>query len=822
MLFSITVGMDISAFADELTTGKCGDNVTYTFDSTTGKLVISGTGRMYDYKDPVYYSNHSPFYDIEGIDEIIIEDGISYIGKYAFSYCEANNIVVPESVVDVGEYVFSNSYVKKVTIENGLSYIGEYMFYECKELKSLILPDSIESIGSRAFCGSSIKLISIPAGIKSIASYAFCHSNYRNSNLEDVFFKGTKEDWNKVSIGDENGKLTSATFHYETANEEIIYSGNDKINVANVIDGKMFRKHFDSVNSTVYNPKLAYMLAGLSRAAYSKDNIKKSLLALGFGDYVIKEYGKDKFNAGYSIGKQKLSDGSTLVLITVRGSSNTGNWISDINCITTNGTSGNHVGFDTSANNVYNNLKSFMGDEIPTSNVKYVITGHSLGAATANLLSMKLSNAGVPKSKVYNYNFACPDVARGNDLYWNPNGIHDNMFNIGYCKDYVSLLPGVTLNLGNANTWGKYGRSYWFSKDWSKSSEIDIDLSFKAHDAKNYVDYLEKLNVLSKFKNWSEMTAARAKSKVKSIIHCFHCPVDVDVYDSNGKLVASVKNNEVVYQNSENGEVLVFVEGDEKYVSVPENKKYDIRLTGTDNGKMTYNVVKTDLTTQEVEDEKTFSNVSLTEGKEMQTSSIANSDVDLYVVDNNHNVVAVVKENGSETPIVSITKAAVSGIKTKVYCGKNITQALTVKVNGKALKNGTDFTISYTNNKNVGKATLTITGKGVYKGTITKTFKIIPKGTTVLKVTIPKKKQLKVTWKKQVTQTTGYQIQYSTDKNFKKGNKTVTVSKNKTTSTTIKKLKSKKKYYVRIRTYKTVGKSKYYSSWGKSKAITIK
>ena len=101
------------------------------------------------------------------------------------------------------------------------------------------------------------------------------------------------------------------------------------------------------------------------------------------------------------------------------------------------------------------------------------------------------------------------------------------------------------------------------------------------------------------------------------------------------------------------------------------------------------------------------------------------------------------------------------------------------------------------------------------------TFKINPKGTSISKATSPKKKQLKVTWKKQTTQTTGYQIQYSTSSKFKNA-KTVTVKKNKTTKTTVKKLKAKKKYYVRIRTYKTVGKKKYCSSWSKAKAVKTK
>ena len=97
-----------------------------------------------------------------------------------------------------------------------------------------------------------------------------------------------------------------------------------------------------------------------------------------------------------------------------------------------------------------------------------------------------------------------------------------------------------------------------------------------------------------------------------------------------------------------------------------------------------------------------------------------------------------------------------------------------------------------------------------------------PKGTSLSKVTSPKKAQLKVTWKKQATQTTGYQVQYSTDKNFKKGNKTVTVKGAKTTAKTISKLTKGKKYYVRVRTYKTVNKTNFYSGWSKSTSVTVK
>lgn len=135
-----------------------------------------------------------------------------------------------------------------------------------------------------------------------------------------------------------------------------------------------------------------------------------------------------------------------------------------------------------------------------------------------------------------------------------------------------------------------------------------------------------------------------------------------------------------------------------------------------------------------------------------------------------------------------------------------------------------DYDVSYAKGlKNVGSYAVTVNFKNNYVGTKKLTYKINPKSTTLSKITRPRSRQIKVTWKKQATQTTGYEIQYSTSSKFtKKTTKKITVKKNKTTKTTIKKLKSRKKYYVRIRTYKKVGKTKYYSSWSKAKSIKVK
>ena len=164
-------------------------------------------------------------------------------------------------------------------------------------------------------------------------------------------------------------------------------------------------------------------------------------------------------------------------------------------------------------------------------------------------------------------------------------------------------------------------------------------------------------------------------------------------------------------------------------------------------------------------------------------------------------------------------KATVSGISTKAFTGKNITQSITVKYNGKTLKNGTDYTVSYSNNKSIGTATVKIAGKGSYTGTITKTFKINPAKQEIQKLT-SKSKAFFVDWA-QKGSATGYEIQYATNSKFTSAKK-VTITNKKTDKTTISKLSGKKKYYVRVRSYTTVKGTKYYGAWSASKSVTTK
>ena len=180
------------------------------------------------------------------------------------------------------------------------------------------------------------------------------------------------------------------------------------------------------------------------------------------------------------------------------------------------------------------------------------------------------------------------------------------------------------------------------------------------------------------------------------------------------------------------------------------------------------------------------------------------------------------------TPTPEVKKVGSVALKTTTYTynGKVKTPAVVAKNNKKEVISKDNYTVKYASGrKNVGKYSVTVTFKNGYTGKYTKTFQILPKGTKIKSVKAAKK-AFTAKWSKQATQTTGYQLQYSTSKSFKKSVKTSTISKNKTVSKTVKKLKAKKTYYVRVRTYKTVkvsGKSvKLYSGWSTVKKVKTK
>jgi hypothetical protein len=178
-------------------------------------------------------------------------------------------------------------------------------------------------------------------------------------------------------------------------------------------------------------------------------------------------------------------------------------------------------------------------------------------------------------------------------------------------------------------------------------------------------------------------------------------------------------------------------------------------------------------------------------------------------------IVTIAKPPTDKTGInaVSIASAQVAPVADKAWTGRQITPAPAVKLNGKTLKAGTDYTLSYGANEAIGKGSIKVTGKGSYAGTKTVTFKIVPKKIAKLKAKAGKK-NIKLTWKKasKAQGIAGYQIQYRVKGNGKWKAKTVSAKK---AALTLKGLKPGKAYQFKIRAYKPFGSEKYCSAWSK-------
>ena len=483
-----------------------------------------------------------------------------------------------------------------------------------------------------------------------------------------------------------------------------------------------------TTSSSCYNPRLAHFLSVMSRAAYNRKLTEENYGELGFDEYRFYHYGNSDYIAGYSIAKRSLDDGSMLVMITIRGSNSHQFVTTDVNVFDAWLLGyGVHSGFKDSAEAIFSSLRESFSLSIPTQNVKYLITGHSLGGAAGNLLTVKLLTIGVNESDIYNYNFACPNVA----LYlndpetWNPGATYSNIINICNWCDVVASVPGkltqaVSIGTGALLTiysWGKFGITYWFN--------TGFQFMVQAHDMEVYVDYCAYEYDTSHF--------VLAQNKTKAI--CGRCPIDIVVYDHTGNPIAGVVNGEKLYYDANEGErALIFVNGDKKLIYLRDNAIYDVHITATDNGTMQFGVEDSG----EAAGVKRFDSVELTDQKEYlaQTGdSITAFDTRLLVLDENGTPIAEIHEDGTETPLVQTLEGTVEwnaeDVKFKgstpyvIANGSAQTPRFTVKnAEDGSVIDPVNYDYEYRENTNAGTGYVIVTFKGDYSGTAQGWFKI--------------------------------------------------------------------------------------------------
>lgn len=171
-LFTLLIAVFAAIGLQAQTSGSCGDNLNWSYNETTKTLTITGSGAMTDYAAAADRPWHTFRADVESI---VVPDGLTNIGAYAFSGCKMVNFTIPASVTSIGKYAFNYcSALTAIDIPAGVTTIGRSAFDYCNALASINLPEGLTSIGQRAFAVcKSLATISIPSTVTTLGQYTF-------------------------------------------------------------------------------------------------------------------------------------------------------------------------------------------------------------------------------------------------------------------------------------------------------------------------------------------------------------------------------------------------------------------------------------------------------------------------------------------------------------------------------------------------------------------------------------------------------------------------------------------------------------------------
>jgi len=401
---------------------------------------------------------------------------------------------------------------------------------------------------------------------------------------------------------------------------------------------------FNKTEKIEYDSRLS--IAGLALSTAAEDHetpLYFMLRELGFDESTIKPYDYDTSPhqatrvAHTFAHKSVIFNGAdyNIFVIVNRGSHDLSDWIATNPLSLIDGFS---FATNRTANDFQDYVKIATGKtykQVANENNKLFIVGHSLGGAVANNLSVYFEDFAVERD-TFVYTYAAPQT-RISVLNLGVLG-KSNVFNIVNAEDPTPIVPpsrdakiGAIMSFHRNRVPGMSSIFDLLSNGKKPSGATTI-----AHSPVTYMSYLLSSDT------WKLEHTFRGTKLVK-----VKCPVNVEVYNSSGKSVGSITNNVTEYTD-----ILIYVEGDEKYIYMPFDEDFTLKLTATDSGSMEFSVFEIDPQTGTESIDKTFKNIALYEGKQFSSSvssSIDVSDVALYVDDAIGNHIAVVNQNGSES-----------------------------------------------------------------------------------------------------------------------------------------------------------------------------
>lgn len=389
-------------------------------------------------------------------------------------------------------------------------------------------------------------------------------------------------------------------------------------------------------DASEYSHDLAMAGCILSQAAEMGENEAEARLnALGFenASSIYYKGNEDNMNMpGTTFASAKITlngEDKILVAIVSRGSADTGDWLTNFYSV--------FNGFYGAADNVRNNFKSyyetlseFYGFNVNANNTVLYITGHSLAGAVAGQLAQMTQGMFAQRNNIFTYTFASPNY----ETFKYDRESFTNVHNIINTQDAVPNLP-----------WGykRYGHDWYY--DGKGSSIVD------QHLLSTYLNSL--LSGVPK----NIGSGAISTYSLSSI----HCPVDIQVLDADGKLIAWTEESSVHYTSEPT--IVVLTQDEAKYIYAPESVDYSIVFVGTGSGKMNYTQQTIDVYSQDVISEKSFENIEIVESKTMccEVSNKATAEeTKLYVVDSSGKAEKLIAEDGAEkSPFISASKHSI-------------------------------------------------------------------------------------------------------------------------------------------------------------------
>lgn len=328
-----------------------------------------------------------------------------------------------------------------------------------------------------------------------------------------------------------------------------------------------------------------------------------------------------------------------LLVVDIRGSVTWWDWVNDI------GTQvlAHNNRFAALAEEVFTNVENYLSSTGLQDPI-ILVTGHSMGAAIANILAARL-NETMDSGNIYAYTFATPrtvnEAVSGNQAVNYPN-----IFNILNSNDVVTYVP-LTITLPVVNYWKRHGIDLYINMPYSESRETDI-LGMPCHSMSVYLNWLNSSEDLS----LQEMLALSEEARVRGllpIIAKIKCPVGVTIKDSNGNIIGYESQQEnAVYPDMLDNGVMSWIEEDgAKMFFIPSiADAASIEIEAYDYGSMNFTVGSVDASTES--EIKTLNNISLYPGKEFTadiSEDVPVEDTQLFITENGETVGEVTETN---------------------------------------------------------------------------------------------------------------------------------------------------------------------------------